>query len=80
MGSSCVCVCVCAHTHECTHTGSRKNVLVRSSYVVPRMPLPPFFLPSGHVDLGPTTCQALNQVLGKRYRAVIELKARFRLA
>ena len=80
MGSSCVCVCVCVCTHKCTHTDSRKNVLVGSSYVVPRTLLPPFFFPSVHVDLGPTTCQALNQVLGKRYRAVLELKARFRLA
>lgn len=78
MGSSCV--CVHAHACKCTHTGSRKNVLVGSSYVVPRMLLPPFLLPSMHIDLGPTACQALNQVLGKQQRAALELKAQFRLA
>ena len=75
-----MCVCVCIRVHVCTHAGSRKNVLVGSSNVVSRMLLPPFFLPSVHIDLGPTTCQALNQVLGKECGAVLELKAQFRFA
>ena len=73
----CVCVCICVHV--CTRAGNRKNVLVGSSDVS-RMLLRPFFLPSVHIDLGPTTCQALNQVLGKECGAVLELKAQFRFA